>query len=853
MTDVPNQRPASTRWRVLFTAVLRESRASRGRMFFFTLCLALGVAAVVGVSSLTATMRDGMSSDSRALMAGDLRVEARRVLPDLVDEYFAAIPHRRTDLVEMSAMAFSPNARETTATSRLVELKVVTDTYPLYGQLELNPSSRSTADLGSNRVFIGEDLAVDLELQVGEALRIGGAEFEVAALIENEPDRIDFSLTLGPRVLMGAAGLERTQLFGEKSRVRYISLFAFEDFAPNELKSIERELDRALEGAPYVRVRVHSEPQSSVRRWIGRVEEFLGLDALLSLLLGGIGVSQIVRAWLAGRTQSVAVMRCLGFRAREIAALYLGHVALLALIGCLIGGLLGAGLPFIVRIFAPALFHGTEISLWQPGALMRGVGLGLFVAALFSVPPLTAVWRVSPATVLRSEAAPLAAPKLVRYGAALSLLLCVLISARVQAGEWIPALAFSGGLIALTGLLYGGARLTSFLASRLPRGRLGPYLENGFAALSRPGSGTTVAIVALGLGVLVVVSMWLIESQLGRALRTGLPADAPSVFLVDVQPDQWDGVHDVMLECSGESIDMVPVVMARMRSIDGRDVHAIAEERSREGRATWVYTREQRLTWLAKLASSNELIEGEWWSDPDRAEVSLEQGFADDLGVGLGAVLTMDVHGIPFEFTVTSIRKVDWLSFGINFFLVVEPGVLEAAPHFRLATARFENADEEIALQNRLADAYPNVTTLRLRPRLEQLAEVFERLAFGIRTLGSFTILTGLVILAGAVATTATRRAREAALLKTLGVTRGGVALLFACEYALIGLVAGSLGAVGALALAWGFLGRAELDFDLPALTLPVAALATSVLAMLSGLVASSRALTTRPIATLRG
>ncbi len=845
----------ATRWGALARAVWREARASRGRLLFFTLCLSIGVAAVTGVSTLVATIRGGMAGESRELLAGDLRVSARRPLPDTVDEFFTDRPHRRADVVEMSAMAALPAERvaDDAARSRLVELKVVDANYPLYGALEVDPPA-AAADLGDDRVFVAPELAAELGVAVGDDLMLGGAAFEVAALVTNEPDRMDFAMTLGPRVFVGPDGLARTNLFGEKSRVRYISLYAVEgDPGEPELQRLEDELEATLSESAYVGVRHHYESQPSVRRGLDRVEDYLGLVALLSLLLGGIGVSQIVRAWLSGRTRSVAVMRCLGFRAREVALVYLGNVAMLAVAGCVLGGVVGSLLPTVVSAYAPDLLETADRGFhWAPFA--RGVGLGLVVAILFSLPPLAAVWSVPPAAVLRAEAAPLSVPRVVRWGGPVALFVGVLVSARVQGGEWIPAIAFSLGLLLLGALLYGAANLVSRGASRLPRGRFGPYAEHGLAALARPGAGTAGAVVALGIGVMVVVSMWVVESRLSHALRSALPQDAPSVFLVDVQPDQWPGVRAELERRDAQSLSAVPVVMSRLRAIDGRDVKDLARESRDAGRASWVFTREQRLTFLDALPDSNRLIEGALWTDPERAEVSLEREFAEDLGVGLGAVLEMEVQGVPFEFTVTSLREVDWQSFEINFFLVVEPGYLEDAPHFRLAAARVEPVEAEFALQNALAGDYPNVTMLRVRPILEKLAGVLDRLAFAIRSLGSFTIVAGLVILAGAVGTSALRRTREAALLKTLGVTRGGVTRLFAFEYALVGVVAGTLGAAGAVALSESFLRYiADVDGEVAWSVVPIAAVVTGVMATLSGLAASVRALTTRPMESLRG
>lgn len=843
----------------MWRAILREFRGSRGRLVFFTLCLSLGVAAVVGVSSLVSIMRQGLAAESRDLLAADLRVSARRPLPETVTEYFADLEHVRADVVEMGAMASLPEGSRTSsaegATSRLVEIKAVDGTYPLYGDLVLDPPDVTAEDLAGDSVFIGPELQIELGLSVGDELRIGGVSFDVAAIVVDEPDRLEFAMTLGPRVFMGTEGLEKTSLFGEKSRVRYISLFKLES-APGrqEVEELRADLRRHLDKTPYVRVRTHTNAQPSVRRSLSRVEDYLGLVALLSLLLGGIGVSQIVRAWLAGRSRGVAIMRCLGFRAREVAVVFLGHVALLALVGCVIGALLGAMIPYFVRAYAPELFSDLTTSLWQADAVLRGLFLGIFVAALFSLPPLTSVWRVPPAAVLRAEAVPLETPRAVRYGAPLLLFLGVLVSARLQGGSWIPALAFSGGLVVLAGLLFVGARLVSRSSAKLPRGKFGASFEHGLAALARPGAGTTGAIVALGLGVMVVVSMWLIESRLDNALRTALPTNAPSVFLVDVQPDQWPGVQAEIEESGADAVTAVPVVMARLREIDGVNVREKARKSREGGRATWVFSREQRLTWLEELPPDNVIVSGALWSDPEKPEVSIEQGFAEDLGVDVGSTITLDIYGIPLELHVTSIRTVEWQSFGINFFLVVEPGVLDDAPHFRIAAARLEPAAAEVQLQNSLASSFPNVTMMRIRPILEKVAGVLERIAFGVRALGSFTILTGLVILAGAIGTTALRRGREAALLKTLGVTRFGVTRLFAVEYALSGFVSGLLGACGAMALTWGFLEHlAELPAELPWATIPVAALLTAGLATLSGLAASVRALGARPLETLRG
>jgi len=839
--------------------VLYESRGARGRLAFFTLCVAIGVAAVVGVASLASSLSSGIRKNARELLAADFAAGGQRPLPPELDAYFADYAARegyeRTDIRELATMAAVREPQSGSTKSRLVELKVIDGNYPFYGELVLEPAGSLAEQLDANSAIVARDLLLSLEAEVGDELLLGGATFRIAGVVLDEPDRLEFSLVLGPRVFLSRAGLERTSLLGVGNRVKYKALFRLPgDPTHEELAELRDEIRDEMPGADYLWFQTFSEAQFGLRRGIDRFGDFLGLVALLSLVLGGIGVAQIVRTWLASRTVGIAVLRTLGLRPREILWLYLAHVVGLAFVGSLVGAVVGSLAPFLLPLVAPDLMPPEVLDGLQERAVLRGFVMGVGVAVLFSLPALTAVWRVSPALVLRAEAQPLAAPRAARWGALVLLIGGLYASATIQGGDAERAAWFTGGLLALAGLLWGGALLLMRATKLVPRRRLSATFLTGFAALSRPGAGTVGAIVALGLGVLVVGSMVLVQNRLEDELAGALPANAPSVFMVDIQPDQWPGIEGILREQNAEEVEWVPVVMGRLAAIDDRSVEDILEERREDGRrrSRWVLTREQRLTWQAELPEHSRIVAGELWQDPERPEVSLEEDFAEDLRVGLGAKLTFDVQGVPIDMWVTSLRTVEWESFGINFFLVAEPGVIDDAPQFRLATARLDDAGEQV-VQDRLTVDYPNVTLLRIRAILEKVGGLLGRLAFGIRMLGAFTILVGLVILAGSVAATQVRRAGEVALLKTLGVTRRGILLLFATEFALSGFVAGALGGLGALALSWGFLEYvAELEADLPLLSLPLAALTGAVLATVAGIAASARALAVRPLESLR-
>ncbi len=844
---------------LVLRSALRESRGARGRLVFFTACLAIGVAAITGVAALSTAIEDGLRAQSRELLSADVVVETRRSLPGDLDSYFAGQPgFERTDVRELVTMA----SGVTSGKSRLVEAKAVRGRFPFYGSIAIaTGEGAASADafarlLADDTAIIAPDLLDSLGLTFGDEIAIGNARYRVAGVVTEEPGRFDFALTAGPRVFLTIGGLERARLDDFGARVKHKALYCLPADPPREeLNALKARLKRELRDSAYMTIETHSDAQPMVRRAIQRVEHFVGLGALLSLVLGGVGVAMIVRAWLSSRTAGIAVMRCLGYRPREILVLYAANVVLLALVGSVLGGLLGSLVPlFLPGLMSGLLPAGFQLG-WEPVSILRGVAFGIAIALLFSIPPLTGIWRVPPSRVLRNEAEPLPPNRGVQFFAMALLAIGLFATAWVQSHSPAYAAYFVAGVAVLAGLLAFAAALLRRTVTFLPRRRMNRYFLHGVAALSRPNAGVTGAVVALGLGVLVITAMALVETRLNEKLRTALPFDAPTAFMLDVQPKQWEGLRATLAANGASAITEVPVVTARLASVDGVDVATLAERSRQEedpDRRSWMFTREQRITWMKELPRDNRIVQGKLWSDPAARELSVETEYAKDLGATLGSKIVFDIQGANVEFVVTSLRTVEWESFGVNFFLIAEPGALDGAPYFVLAAAKLDAATEA-RVQDALAKQFPNVLMIRVRAILEKLMKVMARLAIGVRILGSFTILTGIVILAGVVSASTLHRAREVALLKTLGVTRGGVMALFAVEFALVGLVAGLIGAVAAFVLAWTVLDRLiELDAALPWWSIPLAALGTALLATLCGLLACSRALATRPIESLR-
>ena len=849
----------------VLTFLVRETRGALGRAAFLVVCVAIGVAAVVTVASLSEAVRSEMRGRSRELLGADLAIEARRPLPkELDDALLKVTPNaRRTDVREMASMvALSTDAEAKPKglaglipRSRLAELKVIQGAFPLHGELLLEPPGTLGVYLTDETVVCAPELLQTLGAKLGDTLKIGGQPFRIAATVLEEPDRLEFSLALGPRVFMSQAGLERTSLMGVGNRVKYRTLLALSgNHERRELDRLEDALEAEIPGGNELRISTHFDSQRGVQRGLERLTSYLGLVALLSLVLGGIGVAQVVRAWLGARTRDVAVWRSLGLTPGEILRLFLLHVLLLAALGSALGVALGGAAPWLAGLVAPDLFASGLAHAWPAAAVWRGLGLGLGVAFLFALPALTAVWRVPPALVLRADAVPLNPPRSVQVLSLVLLGVGLYISAWWQAGDVDVAGGFLGGLAGVGLVLWLGAKGLLALVARVPRWKLPPSLTHSLASLARPGAGTIGAVVSLGLGTLVVTTISLVESELAARLDEALPSNAPSVFMVDIQPDQWPGVQAELNAVQATSIDSLPVIMARLAAIDGVPVSELLE-RPRDGGqrlSRWRLTREQRLTWFETLPESNRLVEGALWSDPAPNEISLEENFASEIGATIGTELTFDVQGLPLDFVVTSLRSIEWESFAINFFLSAEPGSLEGAPGMRLAAARVA-PEQEATLQDHVVAAYPNVTMLRVRPILEKVGALMERLAMAVRFLGGFAIVAGLFILAGTVTAANLRRAREVALWKTLGLTRGGIARLFMTEFMVIGALAGSLGACGAYAFSWAFV-ELVLDFESsPSLAIVATGIGVSTaLAVAAGLAASARALTTPPARVLR-
>jgi len=837
----------------------REIRAAPRRLLLLTASIAIGVAALVAIGSFTDNLRDSVRGQARALLGADFALSSRRVFPraaETVLDTIAAHGGTVARLTSFSGMAYVPR----TSGTRLVQVAAVEGGYPFYGEIRTDPAA-AWPELGrGGRVVVDPSLLTALSARVGDTLALGEARFVISGGIVSAPGNVGIRTAFGPRIYIAARDLPETRLLGFGARAEYE---AFVRLAPGVSPQELAERYRPALLPERVRVRTVAEDQANLNDALGRLTGYLGLVGLIALLLGGIGVSSGVVVFIRQRLDTIAVLRCLGASAGRVLAIYATEAAAMGLAGSALGAAAGVLAQRLLPRLLAGLLPVDVQPVVSPAAVALGLGMGLWVALIFALIPLLAVRRVPPLAALRRDVEPEGRrwldPRRLAAGAALAI--SVVILAQLQVGSWRKGAAFSAGVAVALLVLWGAAWLLIRAARRwLPA--QWPYVwRQGLANLHRPANQTATVVLAIGFGAFLLGTLFLVQHNLLRTLRiTGGPA-RPNLVLFDIQPDQVPVVDRVLVDGGYRVVGPVPIVPMRIQSIKGRPAMAAPadtldapDERAPGRRDNWAIRREYRSTYRDSLVASERLLEGRWWTRAaGPTQISVEREVATELGLGIGDEVVWDIQGVPLATRVASIREVDWARFEPNFFVVFAPGALESAPQTYVTLTRVETAAARGALQRRIAERLPNVTSVDLSSVQETLERLIDRVVLAIRFMALFTLGTGTLVLVGALATSRFQRIREGALLRTLGATRGQLFLIVLSEYLSLGLMA----AVVALALAgvagWA-LARYVFDgsFTLPVGPFAGIGAAVVLLTVAVGLANSREVLRRPPLEVLR-
>ena len=771
----------------------RELRGGIGGFRIFLACLALGVAVIAAVGSLSAAIETGLAHNARALLGGDIEFTLVHRPADPAERAFLAAAGTVSQVAQMRGMAVTSDGRNRS----LVEIKAVDRAYPLYGAVTLAPAQpldRALAERdGHWGAVVAPALLDRLGIKPGATIRIGDALITVRARLVHEPDGISGLIELGPRVVIAERALEATGLLVPGVLIDYsdrVRLAPGADVAATVAAARARFPDAGW------RIRTFANAAPNLKQLLDRLTVFMTLAGLSALLVGGVGVGNAVGGYLAGKTETIATLKCLGASRRLVFALYLAEILALALGGIALGLGLGALAPFAVAPLLPPQLPVTPQAGVYPVPLAIAAGCGLLTTLVFALWPIGAAAEVQPARLFRArvEAVPgrASAGAIAAMGAA-AVLLAVLAVASAQ-DRRVAAWAVAGTAAALVVFRLAGAAVVA-AARRAGRPRHAT-LRLALANLYRPGAPTAGVLASLGLGLALLVAIVLVEGNVASEIDLRLPERAPSFFFIDIQPDQV-AAFDALLKSLPGVIEeaRVPSLRGRITRINGVPV----ERAKVMADARWAIRSDRGLTYAATLPSGSRVVAGSWWPQDYHGPplVSFDAGLARGMGLGIGDTLTINVLGRELTARIASLREIDWTSLGLNFAIVLSPDALNGAPQTDIATARTAPGNEA-ALERAVTDRFPNVSAISVKDALASLESVITAVA----------LVAGGLVLGGAIAAGHRRRVYEAVVLKVLGATRGDVTRVYLIEYGLLGLTAAVLAAgVGTLA-AWLVLTR---------------------------------------------
>jgi putative ABC transport system permease protein len=840
---------------------LRELRAAWRRLLFFFLCVAVGVGAIVTLRSVIQSLRIGLMSEARALIASDVIVGTNRgwtpAVRGKIDAILASSPVvARTESIETPTMV---RAEQGTAVARMVELRGVEPAFPFYGTLLLAGGTPYSHDLLAGRgALVGPELLVQLGMKVGDRLLIGGQPFTIRGVIEKEPGRRIGAFSFGARVLVDLADLRSIGLLGFGSRASYQLLLKVD---AGGVERLTRRLRDDLRD-DFVGARSYLALEDDIGEDLQRAENYLSLVGFVIVVLGGIGVWSVTRVFVRQKIKSVAILKCLGATTAQVLATYVAQVALLGLAGSLVGvGLAEVAIRSIPASVAASFGASAYGLTWS--AVVQGVAVGLLVSLLFALVPLLEVRRVKPLLLLRGgTAAGAAAPAWrldwlqIATAAAAGAGLVALASwqaGSLRAGGLVTA-GFAGVAVVLYVVAWAFVRLTVPLS----RARWFP-LRHAVLGLRRPGNQTRVILLSVGIGCFFVLAVRALQDNLIAEAVIDVREGAADLFVIDIQADQAQGVRDVLSAAGtgGAPAKLIPTLRARVTGVRGREVTL---ENFSDVRGRGSLAREYTVTYRSGLEENEQIVAGTAWAETPLAadalqEVSIEQSIHERFRIDVGDTMRFDVVGRTLEARVTSVRKVRWEdSRAGGFMFVFRPGALSRAPHTFVAFVRGpEDATARARLQYDLVSKYPNVTAIDARDVLARIRAIVDNVVLAITVVGGVALASGVLILVGAVAMTRFQRVYEAAILRTLGASTRMLAAMVALEYSALGVIAGAIGAAGALALSWAVT-KYLLDIPwrpAPAL-LTVGVALTAVLVAVVGVAASLDVLRKKPLGPLR-
>ncbi|HMB61961.1 MAG TPA: FtsX-like permease family protein [Eudoraea sp.] len=781
----PDTASSNLSW--LLKMAWRDGKASGRRLFLFMASIILGIAAVVSIQSFSDNLQQNIVLQSKALMGADFIIDSNQLPNETVQSIIDSLGGALGQEVNFVSMASFPQKNGT----KLVQVRGIEGGYPLYGAFETSPEDAAVHYQENRGALVDATLMLQFGLKVGDSVKIGKVVFKIAGRLLSAPGSTALSSTVAPAIIVPYRYIDATGLLQIGSRQEYN--YYFKASPGMDLDELDKRLDPLLdaEGAD---LDTHTSTSRRLGRRYSNVGKFLNLVAFIALLLGCVGIASSVHIYIKEKLRAVAVLKCLGATRKQTFTIYLLQIAGMGLAGGIIGTTGGLVLQLLFpRILAEFLPFDVQLT-FSAVPVVLGLLLGVFMSVLFALLPLMGTWYVSPLEVLRVQEH---APRRSRRANIMimgSILLFIFLFSLWLLQRWQYALAFVVAILVTFAILAGIAALFMKAIRKYFPESWSFTARQSLLNLFRPNNQTMTLMLAIGVGTFLISTLYFTKDILLAKATLEDSSGTPNLMLLDVQTEQRDSVAKRITPKGLPIIDNIPIVTMRIQDIKGRPVNDIRLDTTSTVNQ-WILNHEFRVTYRDSLISSETLISGEWMpkmTAGGAVPVSWADNVANDAQVAVGDTISFNVQGVLMKTVVASIRNVDWGRMQLNFSMVFPTGVLESAPQFHVLTTKTPNAKVSAQLQRELVGAFPNVSIIDLRQLLSLIEGILDKISWVINFMAFFSILTGIIVLIGAVRTSKYQRIKESVLLRTLGAKNAQIMRITALEYLYLGVL-GSL------------------------------------------------------------
>jgi len=849
----------------------RDSRRNRARLVLFISAITVGIAALTAVRSFSVNLMADIDREAKTLLGADLSLDANQPAPDSILTKIEQPGVGKAKVLNFVSMIRFPNGGGT----RLSLIRSLEGNYPFYGKWKTAPENAWQTFRTGKTALVDHALMLQFGIKPGDSIQIGNVTFLIEGDLLSSPGRAGIASSIAPIVFIPAQWLDSTGLVQRGSRIDYQYFYKMP--ATVDADAFIKPLEKTLEKAKLDWDTVQSRKQS-IGAAFGNFGTFLNLVGFIALLLGCIGVAGAVHIYIKDKLPTVAILRCLGASGRKAFYVYLVQVAGIGLLGAVAGAVAGSLiqklLPVLVKDLLPIENVSTDFSY---SALFQGVGLGVIVAVLFALLPLSGILKTSPLRTLRASFGEQEADnRWLRWGVYAAIAATLFGFTYWLVRDWLETLAFMGGIAAAFVLLWGVAHLLTFLLRKFFPKKLSYVVRQGVANLFRPENQTVLLVVTIGLGTMLLSTLFLIQTMLLKQVEFSGSGSQPNMILFDIQANDKDSVAQLVRSHGMPLMQQVGVVTTRVESIDGQTKQQYELEhpdpdsllKDEEGRrggipradddriSRWVWDREYRVTFRDTLIDTEEIVEGAWvgiHTPGQPIKISISENLQRSMKATIGTRIVFNVQGARLDCEVASVRKVDFNRVQTNFLVVFPKGVLERAPQFHVIVSKVKDADQSAQFQSALVKRYPSVSAIDLTQILRSVDEVLRKVSFVIQFMAMFSILTGLLVLFSSIYQSKFARIRESVLLRTLGASRRQILSINALEYFLLGALSCLAGVGLSVAGAWALAVFAfKIPFQIEWWPLGLTFIVISTLTVIIGLLNSREVVSKPPLEVLR-